>query len=182
MKQNNRPLCDANLRLRPGETCSQPAGWGTDHVGTGRCRFHGGATPRGADSPHFVHGGYSGYIQDQIAEKVRVFENADPFDLTHELALTRALLADFISRIETPYAASALETISLLVDRIRKIVESINRIKNDSALTAAEITYLAARSAEVVTRYIDDPVRQKAFIQELFGGIAGANSAIQEDT
>ncbi len=30
---------------RSGEPCQKPAGWGTDHVGVGCCRFHGGATP-----------------------------------------------------------------------------------------------------------------------------------------
>ena len=26
-------------------TCGLPAGWGTDHPGTGRCKLHGGSTP-----------------------------------------------------------------------------------------------------------------------------------------
>jgi hypothetical protein len=28
-----------------GKTCTRPAGWGTDHVGVGRCKLHGGKTP-----------------------------------------------------------------------------------------------------------------------------------------
>lgn len=32
-------------RKRQGEgTCTRPAGWGTQHQGTGRCKLHGGAT------------------------------------------------------------------------------------------------------------------------------------------
>jgi hypothetical protein len=30
--------------------CRKPAGWGTDHVGAGRCRIHGGNTPSGKKS------------------------------------------------------------------------------------------------------------------------------------
>jgi hypothetical protein len=26
-------------------SCKQPAGWGTEHVGIGRCKLHGGSTP-----------------------------------------------------------------------------------------------------------------------------------------
>lgn len=38
--------CGARKKpARGGGFCQKPAGWGTDHVGTGRCRFHGGATP-----------------------------------------------------------------------------------------------------------------------------------------
>lgn len=29
----------------PGGKCTRPAGWGTSHVGTGRCKLHGGCTP-----------------------------------------------------------------------------------------------------------------------------------------
>lgn len=45
-----------------GKPCRRPAGWGTDHPGTGRCRTHGGLTPRGVDSPHFKTGMYSQYV------------------------------------------------------------------------------------------------------------------------
>lgn len=31
-------------RLKHADSCSLPAGWGTDHVGVGRCKLHGGAT------------------------------------------------------------------------------------------------------------------------------------------
>lgn len=35
--------CGANGRS--GNPCARPAGWGTDHVGIGRCKLHGGSTP-----------------------------------------------------------------------------------------------------------------------------------------
>jgi hypothetical protein len=179
--KKKKKTCNAKLKHRPGERCGQPAGWGTDHVGEGRCKLHAGSTPRGAASVHYVHGARSRYMQNvknEIAQKVDAFLDADPFDLTEELALSRGLLEDFLSKIEYPMTDAHRGTAMMLVDRIGKTVERINRIKNDSALTAAEITYLAARAADVVARYIVDPAKQKAFIQDLFGGLAGANSTI----
>lgn len=52
-KNKNTPICGA-LRSKnfaedpdnPG-VCCQPAGWGTDHLGFGRCKFHGGNNPNG---------------------------------------------------------------------------------------------------------------------------------------
>lgn len=38
------PQCGGKLLKRDG-TCTQPAGWGTPHPGTGRCKLHGGSTP-----------------------------------------------------------------------------------------------------------------------------------------
>lgn len=32
-------------RIRAGSPCKLPAGWGTEHIGTGRCKLHGGASP-----------------------------------------------------------------------------------------------------------------------------------------
>lgn len=40
--------CDARKRQGTG-TCRRPAGWGTDHVGVGRCKLHGGAGSRPRD-------------------------------------------------------------------------------------------------------------------------------------
>lgn len=37
------PLC--NARKKNGDSCRAFAGQGTNHPGTGRCKFHGGATP-----------------------------------------------------------------------------------------------------------------------------------------
>ena len=41
-------LCGARLkqaREDGRQSCTQAAGWGTDHVGVGRCKLHGGSTP-----------------------------------------------------------------------------------------------------------------------------------------
>jgi hypothetical protein len=41
----DKPLCGGRRRDGSGNTCRRPAGWGTDHVGIGACKLHGGATP-----------------------------------------------------------------------------------------------------------------------------------------
>lgn len=40
------PVCGAATRnpARHGRPCQRPAGWGTDHVGYGLCKLHGGST------------------------------------------------------------------------------------------------------------------------------------------
>lgn len=42
-----RPLCGAK-RPNSDLLCTRPAGWGTAHAGTGRCKRHGGSTPKHA--------------------------------------------------------------------------------------------------------------------------------------
>lgn len=39
--------CGAKARQGVGPLCRQPKGFGTDHPGTGRCKWHGGRSPSG---------------------------------------------------------------------------------------------------------------------------------------
>lgn len=41
---HDKPKCGAPKRQGEG-SCTRPAGWGTDHVGIGKCKLHGGSTP-----------------------------------------------------------------------------------------------------------------------------------------
>ncbi len=40
---DNKKFCGARRRQGEG-LCRRPAGWGTDHVGVGHCKLHGGST------------------------------------------------------------------------------------------------------------------------------------------
>lgn len=40
---HGRKICGAKKRQGEG-VCTRPAGWGTEHVGIGRCKLHGGST------------------------------------------------------------------------------------------------------------------------------------------
>jgi hypothetical protein len=46
MGKHKGPFCGAKLRRREG-TCERGAGAGTDHLGSGRCSWHGGCSPPG---------------------------------------------------------------------------------------------------------------------------------------
>ena len=41
-----KAVCGAKKKQGPGD-CQRPAGWGTDHPGSGRCKLHGGSSPSG---------------------------------------------------------------------------------------------------------------------------------------
>lgn len=168
--------CEALTRT--GAKCQQPAGWGTDHFGEGRCKLHAGSSLRGADHPNFKTGIYSKYVRADIRDKIETYLEADPFDLTNELALTRALLADYLSRFQdgVPMGLDSIDAMTVLTDRIRKTVETIVKIRNESALTAAEVTFLATRIVGLLDKYIDDPDKREACKQELFSFVLPATT------
>lgn len=57
--------------------CGQTAGWGTDHLGVGACKLHGGASLRGEENPNFKHGLWSDYItyDEDVVEAVDTLEH-----------------------------------------------------------------------------------------------------------
>ena len=59
---NERKHCGA--RNRSGGLCKLPAGWGTPHLGEGRCKFHGGCStgpPKGSRNAE-KHGLFSKHL------------------------------------------------------------------------------------------------------------------------
>lgn len=100
---------DGYWRCGRNDGCGQKAGWGTDHVGIGACKLHGGATPS-------VHGLRSKYLSDEdqeIYEAVRQEHNAD-------------LIQDEIYAIKTKLlraakATQGTEGVALAEDLLEKI-------------------------------------------------------------
>jgi len=45
-RRHNYQCCGAKKRQGEGN-CTRPAGWGTDHAGSGTCKLHGGSTRSG---------------------------------------------------------------------------------------------------------------------------------------
>ncbi len=58
-------------KTRGGTPCRRPAGWGTEHPGEGRCKLHGGCSPRGHLHPRYKHGRYACHEIVVTAEEVR---------------------------------------------------------------------------------------------------------------
>jgi hypothetical protein len=67
MKNSTLPICGAKRtkRATPEQRasgdiprCKKPAGYGTDHLGNGKCKFHGGCSQfkGGPQNPNYKHG------------------------------------------------------------------------------------------------------------------------------
>lgn len=75
--------CGATKRDGSGDECGLPAGWGTDHVGEGPCKLHGGAADnRGKKNGNYKHGAFSKYIRDDLteSEETALDEMTEAFD------------------------------------------------------------------------------------------------------
>ena len=144
---NDYPKCGATTRA--GHPCKRPAGSGTDHVGEGRCKHHGGATP-------IKHGRYSTITRPRIRELLEQYENdPTPLDLLPEAKLLRALLTDWVERYDeltdallawhesfhtgsgAPKPRQMLDITAAagLADKVGAMVDRIERHKRDGGIT-----------------------------------------------
>mgnify|MGYP000890590468 CR=1 FL=1 len=143
--------CGAKLKSGKG-LCSKGAGWRTNHPGQGKCYFHGGATP-------IKSGMYSGIQRPELREKIDKFaKQEDPYNLEPELALLRAIVEDLVERWDKIYGPDGallawhesfntdnptpkprqmpdFSSVSMVVDRIGKLVERIQRFKKEGAIS-----------------------------------------------
>lgn len=89
------PICGA--KTRAGGKCQRRPN------STGRCRLHGGASLRGAESPTFKHGRRSKYIM--AGKRVQkayeaALDDPDLASLRHELAALDAMVTDMADGLE----------------------------------------------------------------------------------
>lgn len=160
----DKEICGAQKRSGEG-MCHQPAGWGTDHPGKGRCKFHGGATP-------VKHGRYSKIERDEISELIAEFEDEDdPLDIMPELAASRALLTDFIERYDTfktaviqwyedndekPKQILDISDGIRFLEKVTKMAHRERRLQQENAVSRDELKRVLVEMARTVETEIDD--------------------------
>lgn len=86
-----------NARITRGEGyCKNQAGYGTNHLGSGRCKFHGGSS----DGAPIITGQYSKKLKSSVREEYEALIN-DPnvVELKSELALAKTMFGQFVESI-----------------------------------------------------------------------------------
>jgi len=134
-----------------GERCKNTAvdGWDV-------CRFHGAGTPsRGTEGGAPVkHGRYAAKRRESLQEKITEYrDDPDAAEMWEELALLRAVLQEWLAEVEQ-IDPETVGVILDLQDSIRRTLDTINKIRTRSALTAAEVQYLQARIADLFRQYV----------------------------
>jgi histone H3/H4 len=161
-------------KTRGGGKCKKPA------MPNGRCKLHGGKTPRGTDSVHFKHGRYSTVFRGQLADKfLHATEEDKPLDLLPELAVQRAVLASYIEKVSNKIKVEIgdFKAVSSLAEDVVRTAATIAKVRNDTALTIAEIKFIQIGMMRLLEKYVTDPNRRRDFIAELRALVPGRDDA-----
>ena len=126
-------VCGARLANKPGQFCRSPV-----VMANGRCRIHGGATPRGTASPHWRGRGYSKDLPTQLADRMRqALDDPELLSVRHEVALLDARLGELMGALSTGGTEEAWEETRIATRQLRQLVEKPHQDGRDVALTSA---------------------------------------------
>ena len=147
-QRDQHPLCGAKARTT-GEPCRKYAGEGTDHLGFGRCRYHGGST-----SAHRKNALKLEAQQRMVASGVQV-EDAEPhMVLLQELAMSAGhvgFLREEIAALEPEEIGSARSVVLLgRYDQERDRLTRIAKACSEAGVDEARIRIEEVRAAQMV--------------------------------
>lgn len=120
------PGLSCNARTKSGTGyCEHPAGWGTDHLGEGRCKLHGGASLAGRDHPMYKHGRRSATLPTRLLADFHQAMN-DPalLSLREDIATIDARIIDLQKRLDTGEAGNLWRLARTAMSRFKSARES----------------------------------------------------------
>lgn len=171
-----RPSANYRPCMRPPRVNPEPSD---------RCKTHDrkGNAPKGPDHPNFKHGLYAESFKGELKKKfVQNVGVADPLDVLPEIAAMRTLFQEYVSRFEHNQKVSRddIHALTTWADRIVRAVTQAIRVRNESALTIAEIQFLRVGLTAAINDFIPDPERRAEFIDRVaelipFGTETGNN-------
>lgn len=146
--QDKKPYDKCGAKNRAGSPCARPAGWGTDHAGSGRCKLHGGAAP-------IKHGRYSKVARARLGEYLDLLEaDPDPLNLLPELLLIRAQISLMLDRAGPNGPPPMLAD---LTEKAARIVDLIRKHSKEGVITLATLQRVMEQLGASVARHVKDP-------------------------
>ena len=172
------PLCFRPKSDGSKDRCEQAAGFGTDHLGWGACKFHGGNNGRYVSNSNITHGKYAVKTRHRLSDQIDNYMKQDRsvmLDLTEHLAATRAIFDEFIAEYPRPgdddYGVW-FHRYTTLVGTLGSLVDKISKIDARNSLTAAQVLYIRAVMIDILMKWVPDENRNRA-MKELVSRMGG---------
>lgn len=135
-----------------------------------RCRAHGGGNQKQIAIAISRTAGSSYILRREVAAKFRAFNNlSDRLDLSDEIDLFRSYLAAALEKWQEKgeLELEEVEWVMTAIEKLARLVETVVRIRNTTALTIADIVYLQAGIAKLFKTYVP-PEQHRRALEELF--------------
>ncbi len=175
-KHNNPrpyPICGATNR--EGFHCGQPAGKGTDHLGIGRCKFHGGMQQT-VQSIVRKNGIGDALAFPGIQEEFdRLQKNGDVFDLRDHIHLIEAIALTVMKSAKT---VDDLPLVAKLIRDASKTVRELDEIEHARRLVIElpELRMLLEQIKIIIFRHVQDTYTRNLIGEDIRALPAGGTS------
>jgi len=163
--EEEKTLCFRRRTKHPGTRCEKTAGFGTWHIGTGACKFHGGS---GGRKPTTGRG--AKVARQRLATDIQKYLDGDRaklLDLSTQLATVKVLFEEFVEHFPEPEDAKygiELHRIQQLTGTIGSLVEKISKIESRNTLTMSQVLYLRVIMTDILMKYVPETARQRAVL------------------
>jgi len=132
INSEGKPVCGCILSRKndgkPPKICQSPF-----RMANGRCRKHGGATPRGIMSPNYKHGKGCRYARvlaptlQEVYEEIK--EKEKDLSVSDDISLTKVRLVDLPSNLEDGLSRSDIPSILTLAKKAQQQAQSAQNPK-----------------------------------------------------
>jgi len=156
-----KAICGA--KTKKGTPCQLSAGWGTPHVGSGRCKLHGGLSTGPRNGP----GTYRTRIDSTYQEIYDAFRNSDDLkSLNDEIALVKTLIVEKLDQDKRDPA-----DVVKLVERLSRITKRKVEIEEGLRVYVHldQLTLVINQVVQVVERHVPDHETRAAIGRDLRG-------------
>ena len=163
-KPTTKPKCGAITRGTDvtngtggdGHPCRRVAGHGTDHLGTGRCKYHAGSTPR-------KHGLYSKVVPLTMKQSyLAALASDDLKSMWEHLALLDGVILSGALKRGEKAPKHAGETDPLMVQLLAieaksKLVHRLHKMEDSQKITftEAELKMLTMELVSIIAEFVD---------------------------
>src|SRR4051812_48697404 len=147
-------------RTRTGRACAQPG-----MQPSGRCRLHGGRTPRGFANANTRTGRYSRDLPTRVLTRYEA-ALADPelLSVREDVALLQGAITDVMAELKEAETSPDLDAILGSVERISRDWQSWDWTRMNAELTGWREMIVGRRSQRAALAEIRELIREKAVL------------------
>lgn len=159
---DGHPLCLRPLKSegKQDQYCSNEAGQGTGHLGSGPCNKHNGNQADG------ILARYGKYLKRELYARYTEFSEDDAklLDMYGELALLKTILTETVQMYQSTQSLKALELTLKVIQDIGNIVERMDRIQSRQTITAGIMKMMFMRGLNTAQQFVP-PESLTAFVE-----------------
>lgn len=163
-KEKGYEICGG--RTQSDGLCTNKAGYGTTHLGVGRCRKHGGnnQTPT---ARNYKSGEHAQIHYTSILEKMQQLKiDRDVFDLRDHIFLIDAAAQTIL---ENATQVSDLPQLVKVIDTATKVVQRLHEIEvgRRYVISVENLGNIITRVVEVIERHVPDPYVRSLIAEDI---------------